>query len=78
MNNINSSIEKLANQSSASINVNPNSTISVRKDPTFARLQRLGDLGDSYDSVVTKLLDIGEKKLLSEAWEEVYIVNTQK
>jgi hypothetical protein len=53
-------------------------TISVRKDPTFARLQRLGDLGDSYDSVVTKLLDIGERQLLSEAWEEAYIVNTQK
>jgi len=58
-------------------NIDNWTSVAVRREPTKQRLQRLGNLGDSYDSTITKLLDIGEKKLLAEVWEEAYIVNSQ-
>jgi hypothetical protein len=56
---------------------NKYATISIKKYPTMQRLQRLGTLSDSMDSVISKLLDLGEARILEQLREETF-VNTQK
>jgi hypothetical protein len=51
-------------------------TISVH-EKTFRRFQRLGHLGDTYDSTLSKLIDIGEGRLLLTR-EEAQIPNSQR
>lgn len=49
-------------------------TIAVKRDPTLHRLQRLGHFGESYDDILTKLLNRCEREILEQQAEEALTV----
>lgn len=47
------------------------------QESTYERFRKLGNLSQTYDSVLNALLDFGEQKLLEQR-EEARFTNTQK
>jgi hypothetical protein len=45
-------------------------SIGIKRDSTLPRLQRIAKFGDTYDSVIVKLLNKCEREFLEQAQEE--------